>query len=154
MRLNIASGGKRISGFTNIDIDPEHKPDIVGDFRTMDFKDIEEIKAEHILEHFGRDEAIQVLKQWHDWLKTGGIIIIETPDFEEICKNFLKDKYWIARHAYGSQEADWAYHRDAWYAEKFLDILPGIGFDILDIGRHLTRGILPNIRVTAKKSGI
>lgn len=127
----------------------------MGDFRTMSFNDIEEIRSEHLLEHFGRDEAIVILNLWKDWLKKDGILIVETPDFESICKAFEgKDRatqYWLTRHAYGSQEADWAYHRDGWYEDKFKQLFPEIGFEIMSIERNHTRGYLPNIKVTAKK---
>ena len=156
MKINCGSGKKPYRGYTTIDIEPSNNPDIVGDFRTMNFSDIEEIRAEHILEHFGRDEAIQVLHLWHSWLKPGGTLIIETPDFEKVCEGFASQtttdgKYWFVRHLYGSQEAEWAYHRDGWYEDKFKKVLPEIGFEITGIVRSTSRGILPNIKVAAKK---
>lgn len=151
MKLNIGSRYRKYKGYTCIDIEPENKPDIVGDFRTMSFSDIEEIRAEHLLEHFSRDESFIVLSQWRDWLKPGGILIVETPDFEYICKNWDRNHYWMTRHAYGSQEAEWAFHKDGWYEEKYRKEFPVIGFEILSIERNVTRGYLPNIKVTAKK---
>jgi predicted SAM-dependent methyltransferase len=152
--LNIGCGKRKYRGYTTIDIDSENSPDIVGDFRTMDFKDVDEIRAEHLLEHFSRDEGIQVLKLWHKWLKEGGILIVETPDFEGICRDFEIDKYWMTRHAYGSQNADWAYHRDGYYEQKFKDLLPNLGFEIVSITKNRSRKILPNIKVVAVKHGI
>lgn len=155
MKLNIGAGKRHYSGYTTIDIEPKNNPDIVGDFRTMDFKDIEEIRAEHILEHFSRDEGFRVLSQWREWLKPDGILIVETPDFEYICKEFAGKSrdvhYWLTRHAYGSQEAEWAFHRDGWYEERFKREFPLLGFDVLEITRNVTRGYLPNIRVVVKK---
>lgn len=161
MKLEIGSGKHPHQGYNTIDIEASNNPNIVGDFRTMDFKDIEEIRSQHLLEHFSREEGIKVLKLWHKWLKIGGTLIIETPDFEEICNKFKTDKYWMARHAYGSQEAEWAYHRDAWYEDKFREILPQIGFEITLIDKRTSkviikspkkeRHILPNILVIAVK---
>lgn len=150
-RLNIGSRRIHHTGYTTIDIEEMSGADIIGDFRTMDFKDVEEILAEHLLEHFGRDESIKVLKQWHKWLKPGGLLTVETPDFEGICRNFSTDPYWMTRHAYGSQEAEWAFHRDGWYEQKFKDLLPNIGFEIVEITKNRSRRILPNIRVRATK---
>lgn len=154
-RLNIGCGRKKYHGYTTIDIEPKNTPDILGDFRTMNFSDIEEIRAEHLLEHFGRDEGVQVLKLWYDWLMPGGRLIVETPDFEMICAGFAEQntygRYWFTRHAYGSQEADWAFHRDGWYEDKFREILTEIGFEIDTVVRNKTRGILPNIKVLAIK---
>lgn len=61
--------------------------------------------------------------------------------------------------AYGSQEAEWAFHRDGWYEDKFKEILPEIGFKITLIkkkhnyfrDKDRTRYRLPVILVIAKK---
>jgi predicted SAM-dependent methyltransferase len=164
MKIEVGSGKYPHSDCTTIDIEPSNHPDIVGDFRTMSFEDIEEIKAYHILEHFGRDEAIKVLKQWYFWLIKGGRLIVEVPDFDRICYYFLNQeknwagKEWMVKHIYGSQEADWAYHKDGWYKEKFEKILPEIGFEIELIKQKHSyvkadgvRSRLPNILVIAKK---
>ncbi|MEK9207082.1 MAG: hypothetical protein AAB922_01270 [Patescibacteria group bacterium] len=150
-KLEIGSGRKPHNGYETIDIEAYAKPTYLGDFRTMIFSDIDEIRAHHILEHFSREEGEKVLKLWHSWLKLDGVLIVETPDFEGICENFNKDKYWMTRHAYGSQEAEWAFHRDGWYEEKFLFLLPKLGYEILEMRRNVSRKILPNITVIAKK---
>lgn len=165
-RIEIGSGRWPKPGYTHIDIEPSTNPDIVGDFRNMLFKDLEEIRAEHLLEHFDRKEATDILKQWHSWLKIGGRLILETPDLEGICEHFFDtnsywaNKEWLIRHAYGSQEADWAYHKDGWYKEKFEKLLPELGFKIILIkrkhsyvryGEANTRYRLPNILVIAEK---
>ena len=155
-RINVGSGRRHLGGYTTIDIESKNNPDIVGDFREMKFENLDEILAEHILEHFSRDEGMVVISQWREWLKPKGILIIETPDFEKICEGFSKldknGRYWFTRHVYGSQEAEWAFHRDGWYEEKFRYVLKELGFDVVNINRNVTHGNLPNIRVSAIKS--
>jgi predicted SAM-dependent methyltransferase len=155
MNLELGSGKRPHKGFKTVDIEPSNHPDIVGDFRTMSFKDVDVIRAHHLLEHFSRLEACVVLSQWRDWLKPDGMLIVETPDFEYICKGFAeqdaKGKYWFTRHAYGSQESDWAFHRDGYYQSKFEEMLPRLGFKILSIKRSISRMYLPNITVVAQK---
>jgi predicted SAM-dependent methyltransferase len=163
-KIEIGCGQKRHEGYTRIDIDPKWDPDIVGDFRTMSFSELEEIRSHHLLEHFSRLEGIDVLKLWNSWLKKDGILTVEVPDFARICEQFPKDKYWLARHAFGSQEADWAFHRDGWWREKFEEILPQIGFIILEMHNTESRIVrrdekgnkrshfLPNLEVIAKKN--
>ena len=151
MKIDVGSGNITHRGYKSVDIDPKFNPDYLGDFREMEFEDIEAIRAHHILEHFGRDEGVEVLKLWYSWLKKGGTLLIEVPDFEEICKNFDKDKYWMTRHAFGAQDAEHNYHRDGWYREKFENILPKIGFKIQEFRQKITRDILPNLIVIAKK---
>jgi predicted SAM-dependent methyltransferase len=154
--LEIGSGRRPHKGFFSVDIEPNSGANIVGDFRKMNFENVEVIRAHHLLEHFSRDESLVVLSQWRDWLKVGGLLIVETPDFEYICKGFADldngGKYWFTRHAYGSQEADWAFHRDGWYESKFLSTLPELGYEVISVERNITRRILPNIVVTAKKT--
>jgi len=164
-RLEIGSGNKPVPGYTRIDIEPHQFVDIVGDFRTMTFSNLEEVRSHHLLEHFGYDESIEVLKLWKSWLMIGGRLTVETPDFGRICEVWNEKKYWadkehLAKHAYGSQEADWAYHKSAWYKEKFQDILPKIGFYIelikqkhsyIRYGEKRTRYRFPNILVIAKR---
>ena len=151
MKLEIGVGRKHHPGYKTIDIESYASPDHLGDFRMMTFNDIEEIRAHHLLEHFSRQEGENIIKLWHSWLRKDGLLIVETPDFEGICDNFKKDKYWMTRHAYGSQEAEWAFHRDGWYQEKFEVILPKLGFNIIEIKKSVSRKILPNIRVVAEK---
>lgn len=161
-RIEIGSGKWPKANCTHIDIEKRKGVDIVGDFRTMSFSDLEEIRSHHLLEHFGRKEAIEVLKLWHSWLKKDGVLIVETPDFERICYNFKNDREWLNNHTFGSQEADWAFHKDGWWKDKFMEVLPKIGFEITLIkektskviiksGGKKERHILPNLLVIAKK---
>ena len=150
-KLEIGSGRRPHKGYETIDVEAYAKPDHLGDFRKMVFEDVDEIRSHHLLEHFGREEGLSILKRWHSWLKKGGILIVETPDFQGICNHFHTDKYWMARHAYGSQEQPWAFHKDAWYEDKFKEVLPKLGFEILSITFSKSRKILPNITVVAKK---
>lgn len=152
-KVELGSGKRPHPGFLTVDVEADSNPDVVGDFRKFTFHRIQIIRAHHLLEHFSRDEAIDVLKSWYRWLDVNGTLIVETPDFEGICENFNKDRYWMTRHAYGSQEADWAFHRDGWYEEKFRKILYPIGFTIDNITKGVSRKILPNITVTARKTG-
>lgn len=155
LKLEIGSGKRPHKGYTTIDIEPHSNANYVGDFREMAFWGVEEIRSHHLLEHFSRDESVKVLALWREWLKPGGTLIVETPDFEYICKEFAEKPkdvhYWLTRHAYGSQEAGWAFHRDGWYEEKFRQVLPEVGFEIIEVKRNVTRGYLPNILVIAKK---
>lgn len=150
-KILLGCRAKILKGYKNIDIENHPGVDIVTDFRTLTFHDLDEVRSHHLLEHFSREESFNVIRLWKSWLKVGGHLIIETPDFEGICQNFNKDKYWMARHSEGSQEAEWAFHRSCWWQEKFEKILSELGFEILEIRKSVSRKILPNITVIAKK---
>jgi hypothetical protein len=51
----------------------------------------EEIRASHILEHFGHALSFLILQEWVRVLEPGGILKIAVPDFEWICRQYLKE---------------------------------------------------------------
>ena len=50
---------------------------------------VDEIRASHVLEHFGQNETVAVLANWASKLKPGGTLKIAVPNFEWIAKNYL-----------------------------------------------------------------
>jgi Uncharacterized protein conserved in bacteria len=90
MKIEIGCGLKPHKGYKTIDVEEYAKPDYLGDFRTMSFENLEEIRSHHLLEHFSREEAIKIIDTWYGWLSLGGKLIIETPDIEGICEQFSK----------------------------------------------------------------
>lgn len=151
MKINVGCGKRKLRGYSNIDVDPQYNPDILGDIRDMDFKDLEVIRASHVLEHFDRKDGLEMLKKWHDWLKPGGILVVEVPDIERVCEFFSYRPEWIVSSIYGSQVSEWEYHKDGWYEEKMVKILKGLGFEILNIKKMLRRKNTPSFRVSARK---
>lgn len=156
MKLEIGCGLKKHKGYQTIDVEEYAHPDYLGDFRTMSFKEVDEIRSHHLFEHFSRKESEDILNLWRGWLKNGGRLIIETPDFEGICKTFTNDtlqkhRYWLARHAFGSQGQEWAFHRDGWWEAKFREVLARHGFKVIGVEKSISRDYLPNITVVAIK---
>jgi predicted SAM-dependent methyltransferase len=153
IKLHLGCGYRILPGYTNVD-SIDSRADIVIDFRKLDYpkQSVDEIRSHFVFEHFSRKEAKELLKQWRQWLKIGGLLVVETPDFEGICENFYKDPYWMTRHCFGSQEDEWSFHKDGWYEAKFRELLPAIGYEIISIDRRVGRkGVLPNILVKAKR---
>lgn len=133
MKLNLGAGGTRIDGFTSVDLDPELKPDIIGDFRAMSFADVDEIYASHVLEHFFSREAEQILSQWCGWLKPGGILWIAVPDLTEVSRLVAagETEPHILGLLYGADERpEWA-HRSGWTEQLLTLTLEAAGFRIL-----------------------
>lgn len=144
LRLHLGCGGCHFNGYVNIDFPPsEHtvqansNVDAYADLRTLHFPDqtIDEVRNHHVFEHFDRQTALALLCKWHQWLKIGGSLTIETPDFEASIKMLLDSRYnylqkqSIMRHVWGSHEASWAIHCDGWYKEKFEHVLKALGFE-------------------------
>ena len=145
IKLHLGCGEVYLEGYVNIDLPPsEHnfmkvKADVYKDIRQLEYADnsVDEIRTHHMLEHFSRQEAIKILFRWRHWLKVGGVLHIETPDFETAVKKFfeadLSVKFKIARHIFGSHESSWAFHKDFWGEEKFRFVLNKLGFEIIEI---------------------
>lgn len=140
LRLHLGCQNNYLKGYINIDlpvaeqtIEPV-RADLYCDVRDLTYPSntIAEIRAHHLLEHFSRTEALVLLSRWHRWLKSGGRLIVETPDFEAAVHKFisggLRDQFAIGRHLFGSQEAAWANHLDFWYEDKFQLVLTELGY--------------------------
>lgn len=140
LKLHLGCQEKYLEGYVNIDLPQEAhtvqkaKVDVYADVRTLSYQaeSVDEVRSHHLLEHFSRQEALLLLARWHKWLKMGGVLHVETPDFEESAKKFLSgsldEQFMFARHIFGSHEADWAYHKDFWSENKYTFVLRELGY--------------------------
>lgn len=84
LKVNLGSGYKRYEGFVNVDDDPLVEPDYVVNLDDVNIKlpfndnSVEEIKAEHILEHIG-DGFIPLMKEMYRVAEHGCILDITVP---------------------------------------------------------------------------
>lgn len=84
VKLNLGCGDVKLAGYHNIDIKngvrvwPLAWPD----------ESVDEIRASHILEHFGHREVGAVLDNWAAKLKPGGTLKIAVPDFGKLAKAY------------------------------------------------------------------
>lgn len=92
LRLNIGCGGRRIPGYTGVDVVKRPAADIVAPAGKIPLADgsCEEIMAIHLFEHLLPWEAADVLKEWHRLLAPGGKLVLEMPDLKKCCENILK----------------------------------------------------------------
>ena len=117
IKLNIGAGDTDIEGFTPIDRKNGQEA------FPLDYEDgsVEEIRASHILEHFGWEDAQKALAEWARVLKPGGRIRIAVPDFDKIDKS---DPLW-AHYVMGGQTDSDDFHRSL--------------FDTKTLTRHMTQ---------------
>lgn len=148
MKLHLGCGNKYLEGYVNIDLPPseqtvmDSKADIYADIRTLEYPEnsIDEIRLHHLFEHFTRAESLKFLVKWRKWLKVGGLLHIQTPDFSGCILKYifapLKFRMQLGRHIFGSQEARWAFHLDFWDKRKFKFVLKSLGYDIIKVKRY------------------
>ncbi|MDP3980964.1 MAG: glycosyltransferase [Chlamydiota bacterium] len=91
MKLNLGCENDIRDGYINCDFYNNQKADMTFDCAVLPFDDnsIDEILANHLIEHFDYYDGQKVLAEWHRALKPGGRLHIETPDLEGLCKVFL-----------------------------------------------------------------
>lgn len=150
MKLHLGCGEKYLEGYVNIDF-PDSEQSIIhtkadvyyNNMQELSYPEnsIDEIRSHHLFEHFSRAEALKLLVRWRSWLKPGGILVIETPDFTTSAMAFLssgsmKRRFQLARHIYGSQEARWAQHKDYWDKAKFKFVLGKLGYKVIKVRRY------------------
>lgn len=141
-RIHLGCGDVYLAGYLNIDLPPAEgvasgtsAPDVIADITRLDCPHdvLAEIRLHHVFEHFERPYALALLIRWHAWLAPGGMLLVETPDFEGCVKGFsarsFEEQSLVLRHLFGSQEAIWANHLDGWSARRFQRVLSDIGFE-------------------------
>jgi predicted SAM-dependent methyltransferase len=166
LRLHLGCGETHLKDYINIDFAPDEHPlqsrsgaDFWANIRQLSFPTgtVTEVRSHHTFEHFNRQIALALLAGWNYWLRDGGTITIETPDFQESMKQLLSTDYSytqkqiIMRHIFGSHEASWANHYDGWYDEKFRHILYAFGFTIQQCEQS-SYLVLRNITIRATKN--
>ena len=164
LRLHLGCGEKQLDGYLNIDYPPsEHTvqrhsaADLHADITMLQYPpdSVDEVRLHHVFEHFDRPTALRLLMTWYEWLRDGGLLTIETPDFTRCAREALRRKrpekqQAILRHLFGSHEAGWAVHADGWYMEKFALVLTALGFSELTFTSTAWRDTF-NITVQAVK---
>lgn len=117
IKLNIGSGNfKPYSGFTNVDLLPGEHIQVVAPADKLPYEDnaVDEILAEHIIEHLTFFQFNRAIAEWFRVLKLNGTLTIECPDLLGLCKQFVEANefgryqsykgYWpIICHLYGHQ---------------------------------------------------
>jgi hypothetical protein len=165
-RLHLGCGDVYLPGYLNVDYPPAlgvasgtSRPDVEADIVSVDAPDatISEVRLHHVFEHFERAVGLALLVRWFDWLEPGGVLTVETPDFERGIEGFAdrtaSEQSLILRHLFGSQEAPWAVHRDGWSRRRFREVLGELGFEQIEVRetRSDEHGLLVNVVAAAVK---
>jgi predicted SAM-dependent methyltransferase len=123
-KLNLGSGSKPIEGYENIDGASG------GVIFPLAFSEVSEIRASHVLEHFGLEESIAVLSNWIAALKPGGVIKIAVPDFDDLIRRYyLGEKINFEKVIMGAQTDERDFHKSIWTHSKLRVIMEGFGLE-------------------------
>lgn len=164
MKLHLGCGQKYMEGYVNIDYpSSEHtiqQTSVADEFHNLyELKyapqTISEIRLHHVFEHFERMSACAFMAGWNSWLKMGGLLKIEVPDFETTFKkNFSlfgsKNEGVGLRHIFGSQEASWAVHYEGYSKKRLEKIFTTFGYEVIEVKPNDYKNTY-NIEITGKK---
>jgi predicted SAM-dependent methyltransferase len=132
MKLNLGGGNQKIPGFVNVD---RLNGQEVFPLPAYADGSVDEIRASHILEHFGHREVPEVLTEWVRVLKPNGVMRIAVPDFDYIVQH-RTDELPIESYLMGGQNDDNDYHRSVYSERKLRDLMEYIG--LTDITRWVS----------------
>jgi len=128
IKLNLGSGENIIDGFENIDIFP-HEGVTVGKAEKLDYPDesVDLIYSSHLLEHYPRNVAPDVLSEWYRVLKVGAFLRIAVPDFAKIVEVY-QDEGTIMNMLHGGQRDQNDFHNQSYDEDSLSKILTDTGF--------------------------
>jgi predicted SAM-dependent methyltransferase len=138
MKLHLGCGKKYIPGFKHVDLQDLQHIDFKTSVDNLNFtKDgsIDLIYASHVLEHFGRNEYFNVLKEWYRVLKKGGVLRIAVPDFESVIKYYKQDdniELLLGLLVGGQKIGEYDYHKMVFDEKLLTKKLSEVGFRVIN----------------------
>lgn len=166
VKLHLGCGERYLDGYVNIDfpmsshtVQRRSVADIHADLQGLRFQAgmVGEVRLHHVFEHFQRPTACALLASWFSWLRSGGKLYIEVPDFRKAALTLLNPfvslhrHMIVERHLFGSHEAEWAAHREGYTPAILQRTVAAFGFEEVMILRNSWRGT-NNIELMAKRS--
>ena len=164
IKLNVGSGGVEVPGYISVD-KYDTRANIIMDVLELELPEnsVEEILASHLFEHINPYNAVDLLKKWLKILKPGGKLIMEVPDIEALCRDFVtankQGRYGILNCIYGAVNTKeggapseiTSPHLWGWYPEIMGDHLMSAGFTHIVFGPEQIPHPHTNFRVEANK---
>jgi len=93
---------------------------------------IKEIRCIHVLEHLPFRSAIRALKRFYGFLQSGGLLLLEVPNAEELFLRFkeadLQQRKILYELIFCNQCSPAEFHRSAWDPVILSAVLKEIGF--------------------------
>lgn len=130
LRLHLGCGGRHFKGYRNIDWRKTRATDLVCDIRELPYPDnsVELIETYHVIEHLPRHDLPKALKEWNRVLMSGGKLIIECPNFDEIVKKYLAGDEGQLDGIFGLQRFEGDYHLFGYNPRRLQRVLEETGF--------------------------
>ncbi|MGE8106565.1 class I SAM-dependent methyltransferase [Allorhizobium sp. NPDC080224] len=138
-RLHLGCGNVGLPGYVNVDVMHTLGVDVVDDIRFLKrfpSNSASQIYACHVMEHFGHEEIMPILRRWFDVLMPGGEIRISVPDIDRIVKIYSENPQhfqtpgnspWIGL-IYGGQSTPYDYHKTGYNFCWLRHLMEQVGY--------------------------
>jgi predicted SAM-dependent methyltransferase len=107
LNVNVGCGNEPFLGWTNLDLDPQSRADIVWDVTDgLPFSDgsCAFIYSEHFLEHLPVQHGVHFLSECHRSLRKGGVMRIAMPSVQEVVRQYYENDWakqpWLEKYGY------------------------------------------------------
>lgn len=150
MKLNLGCGDKILPGYVNVDVAPSRagrKPDVICDLHKLepfDDESVDEVLAVHVVEHFWRWEVVGVLREWARVLRRGAPMILECPNLQSACEQFLRDPDAFSGSGKEGQRTMWVFYGDPAWRDPLM--VHRWGYTPRSLGRVMEEAGLADIR--------
>ncbi len=139
MKINVGCGGRRIAGYTGVDVvDRSGAVDILAPADKIPLPDesCDEVLAVHVIEHVYEWEASDLLREWYRLLKPDGLLVLELPDIVKCARNIVdgvKGKHPDQLGLWGvfgdnRLRDPWMMHKWGWSFATLAPRVRGVGF--------------------------
>lgn len=118
-KVNLGCGKFPLEGYVNVDA--HENAEVMGNVWELSFRDIEEVRMDHFLEHFGWRETVPLLEHVRKWMMRGALLFVEVPDIERIMERGTHGD-WL-RYLYGSQQHEGEYHKTGFTVQSLSHAL-------------------------------
>lgn len=137
VKLHLGCGPKYIKGYYHIDIADDDHIDHQGKVEQLDFipdNSVELIYACHVLEHFGRYEVKDVLREWYRTLEHGGILRLAVPNFAAVVQMYSSEGLQdgmsgLVGLVCGGQRNFYQFHKMIFDEPLLTSFLTSVGFE-------------------------
>lgn len=155
-RLHLGCGDEYKPGFVNIDKYDSSVADVVHDISDLPFENdsVDEIEADHVIEHFDYIHCKYVLCEWFRVLRPGGRLVLETPDLKGAMKSLLSadmdSKIGKIQWVYGI-DSPGLLHKSGFTFDLLSNLLHETGFENITREDQLTHTYEAGMRVTCTR---
>ncbi|HEY2934925.1 MAG TPA: methyltransferase domain-containing protein [Acidobacteriota bacterium] len=130
VKLHLGCGPKHFEGYVNVDLWITDATDVVCNIQKLPWPDsaASVIESHHMIEHISHRAIEETFREWHRVLVPGGLLILETPHFDEAVRRYLAGDEERLLSIFGRQRRTGDTHFYGYNPSRLESLLSRIGF--------------------------